>query len=73
MKTIYKFVSDAPNQLSAYTGDQAGKSLPVQHGPWQSAGEIGPGEKIPYQLDRKQIEDSIDELGYQMWRMTKAS
>lgn len=71
MKTIYTFASEAPSQLFAFTGDRGGASLPEQHGPWKAVGDIGPRDAIPHRLDRKQIEQAIDEFGYQMWRMKK--
>lgn len=70
---IYTFESDAPNRLFAFAGDRAGASLPEQHGPWKSVGEIGPGDKIQHGLDRNHIEQAICAHGYQMWRMKKAS
>lgn len=68
---IYTFASDAPSRLFAFAGDRAGSSLPEQHGPWKSVGEIGPDDVIQYGLDRKHIEHAIREHGYQMWRMKK--
>lgn len=70
---IYAFASDAPSRLFAFAGDRAGSSLPEQHGPWKSAGEIGPDDEVQHGLDRKQIEQAIREHGYQMWRMKTAS
>lgn len=70
---IYTFASDAPSRLFAFTGDRAGSSLPEQHGPWKSAGEIAPDEEVQHGLDRKQIEQAICEHGYQMWRMKEPS
>lgn len=71
MPTIFRFASGAPNSLFAFAGDRMGSSLPARHGPWKSEGNIGPREAIPHQLDRKHIEDAIDEHGYQLWRMKK--
>jgi hypothetical protein len=73
MSKIYTFASEAPSQLFAFSGDQTGSSLPEQHGPWKSIGDIGPREKIPHSLDRRSIEQAIHERGYQMWRMKKES
>jgi hypothetical protein len=70
---IFTFASDSPNRLFAFAGDRAGASLPEQHGPWKSVGEIGPDEEIQHGLDRQHIEQAIHEHGYQMWRMKKAS
>jgi hypothetical protein len=70
---IYTFASDAASRLFAFAGDRAGSSLPEQHGPWKSAGEIGPNDEIDYGLDRKRIEHAIGEHGYQMWRIKRAS
>lgn len=70
---IYTFASDAPSRLFAFAGDRGGSSLPEQHGPWQSVGEIAPDEEMQHGLDREQVEQAICEHGYQMWRMKKAS
>jgi hypothetical protein len=70
---IWTFASDAPSRLLAFSGDRTGSSLPERHGPWKSVGEIGPNEKVQHGLDRKQIEQAIQEHGYQMWRMKEAS
>ena len=71
MMKIYTFASEAPNRLFAFSGDVEGSSLPPQHGPWKAVGDIGPRDEIPHRLDRKHIEQAIDNYGYQMWRMTK--
>jgi hypothetical protein len=73
MMMIYKFASDAPNRLLAFSGDAAGASLPPQHGPWKPVGDVGPDEEIPHRLDRKSIEQAIEEHGYQMWRVAEAA
>lgn len=70
---IYTFASDARSHLFAFAGDRAGSSLPVQHGPWKSVGDIGSDDKIQHGLDRKLVEQAISEHGYQMWRMKKAA
>jgi len=69
---IYTFASEAPSRLFAFAGDRAGSSLPAQHGPWKSVGELGRNEQIQHGLDRRQVEQAICEHGYQMWRMKKA-
>jgi len=71
MIRIYTFASEAPNRLFAFTGDRSGSTLPEQHGPWKSIGDIGPRDEVPHRLDRRHIEQAIDEHGYQMWRMKK--
>ncbi len=71
MMRIYTFASEAPSRLFAFSGEAAGSSLPPQHGPWKSVGSIDAGEKIPHGLDRRHVEQAIDDFGYQLWRMTK--
>jgi hypothetical protein len=73
MSKIYTFASDAPSHLFAFAADQTGSSLPEQHGPWKSTGNIGPRDAIPHKFDRHAIEQAINEHGYQMWRMKKES
>ena len=66
---IYIFKSDAKNGLRAFTADVAGTKLPDQLGPWSAVGVIGPEKAPPHNLSRAQIEQALDDQGFQLWRI----
>jgi hypothetical protein len=68
---IYSFRSTGPAGLCAFAGDRQGSKLPARHGPWKSTGTIRESQPIPHRLDRAAVEESIDKVGFQLWRIKK--
>ena len=66
---IFLFKSDASSGLRAFAGDPAGSTLPRQHGPWHATGVIREDKDPPHRFSRATIEKSIDEAGFQLWRL----
>jgi hypothetical protein len=66
---IYVFTSKTRKNLRAFTDDVSGAKLPQQLGPWRANGAIAADEKSPYRLARNQIEKSINDAGFQLWRV----
>jgi hypothetical protein len=66
---IYVFKSGANNDLRAFAGDLRGSRLPEQFGPWQAIGTVAPDRDPPHAFPRDQIEKSISDQGFQLWRM----
>lgn len=69
---IYIFKSDAKTGLRAFAGDLAGTKLPDQLGPWSAVGVIAPEKDPPHKLPRAQIEQALDDQGFQLWRIKPA-
>jgi hypothetical protein len=66
---IFIFKSEADARLRAFAGDLDGSKLPAQFRPWRAFGSIAPDRDPPYQLPRAQIEEAINQQGFQLWRM----
>jgi len=66
---IYIFKSSAKAGLRAFTADVAGTKLPDQFAPWSAVGVIGPEKDPPHKLPRAQIEQALDDQGFQLWRI----
>jgi hypothetical protein len=66
---IYIFKSDKTSGLQAFAADQTGSKLPDRLGPWSADGVVDPGRSPPHRLSRAQIEQAIDEQGFQLWRV----
>jgi hypothetical protein len=66
---IYVFKSEARENLRAFAGDAAGSRLPQQHGPWTAIGVIRPDADPPHKFSRVSIERTIDDDGFQLWRL----
>ncbi len=66
---LYVFKSRAKNKLRAFTDDLAGSKLPDRLGPWHAVGAIAPAKDPPYTLPRGEIEESIRDRGFALWRM----
>jgi hypothetical protein len=66
---IYIFKSDAKAGLQAFAADVGGSKLPDQLGPWSAVGVIGPEKDPPHKLPRAQIEQALDDQGFQLWRI----
>jgi hypothetical protein len=66
---IYVFKSEANVRLRAFAGDLRGSRLPDQFGPWRAVGAVAPDKDPPYAFPRDQIEKSINEQGFQLWRL----
>jgi len=69
---LYVFRSDVKSELRAFAADAEGTKLPDRFRPWQSIGMIAPEKRPPHNLPRDQIEKSITDCGFQLWRMKKA-
>jgi len=68
---LYMFKSETRKGLRAFAGDPGGSKLPPQHGPWTVTGIVGPEKDIPYNLSRNAIQEAIDAVGFQLWRLGK--
>lgn len=68
---IFIFKSETSPELRAFAGDLAGTMLPIQFRPWHAVGSIAPEGEFPYKLSRESIETTINDCGYQLWRMRK--
>lgn len=66
---IYVFKSGANSALRAFAGDLIGSKLPDQFGPWQAVGAVAPDKAPPHAFPRDQIEKSINDQGFQLWRL----
>jgi hypothetical protein len=66
---IFIFKSDAKAGLRAFAADVAGTKLPDQLGPWSADGVIAPEKDPPHKLPRAQIEQALDDQGFQLWRI----
>jgi len=66
---IYVFTSKSKKNLRAFTDDMTGGKLPQQFGPWRANGKIATKEEYPYRFARDQIEKSIVDSGFQLWRL----
>jgi hypothetical protein len=66
---IFVFKSDANPNLRAFAGDLDGSRLPTQFRPWHAIGTIAPDKDPPHQFSRDQIEEAINDRGFQLWRM----
>jgi hypothetical protein len=69
---IYIFKSESRSGLRAFASDLSGAKLPKNHGPWTATGAIGPDKAPPYNLSRAAIEEAMDAVGFQLWRLKKA-
>jgi hypothetical protein len=73
---IFIFKSKVGVRLRAFAGDLDGSKLPAQFRPWRAFGSIAPDRDPSFQLPRAQIEETINQQGFQLWRMkagTKAT
>jgi hypothetical protein len=66
---IYIFKSDANNELRAFSDDPSGVKLPDRFRPWHAFGAIGADNDPPHRFSRHEIEQSIRDNGFQLWRM----
>lgn len=66
---IYVFTSKSKTNLRAFTDDMTGDKLPQQFGPWLENGVIATNDEIPYRFARQEIEQSIADSGFQLWRL----
>jgi hypothetical protein len=70
---LFMFKSVVKHGLHAFAGDAAGKQLPRRFRPWRAQGMIGRNEAPPHGLPRSEIEQSIRDTGYQLWRIRQQS
>jgi hypothetical protein len=66
---IYIFTSKAKKNLRAFTDDMSGGKLPRQFAPWHANGAIATGRELPHRFPRDQVEKSIADSGFQLWRL----
>jgi hypothetical protein len=66
---LYIFKSGASAELRAFADDLRGDRLPGQFGPWEVIGAVAAGNAPPHGFKRDQIEKSISEQGFQLWRL----
>jgi hypothetical protein len=66
---IYMFKSTGKSKLRAFAGDSGGSKLPQQHGPWHAIGVIRPDKDPPHNFSRADIDEAIEDQGYQLWRI----
>jgi hypothetical protein len=70
---LFMFKSATKHGLHAFAGDAAGKQLPHRFRPWRAQGMIGRNAAPPHGLPRSEIEQSIRDSGYQLWRVRQQS
>jgi hypothetical protein len=70
---LFMFKSQSREGLHAFTGDRAGEQLPGQFRPWQAQGMIDRNRTPPHALSRSAIEQSIRDIGFQLWRIRRPS
>jgi hypothetical protein len=66
---LFIFKSQSRQGLHAFTGDRAGEQLPQQFRPWRAQGTIDKDQDPPHGLSRPDIERSIRDDGFQLWRI----
>jgi hypothetical protein len=66
---LFMFKSQTKEGLHAFTGDRAGAQLPRRFRPWQAEGMIDRRHAPPHALSRSAIEQSIREVGFQLWKI----
>ena len=66
---LFMFKSQSRQGLHAFTGDRGGEQLPRQFRPWRAQGIIDKDQAPPYALSRSDIERSIRDSGFQLWRI----
>jgi hypothetical protein len=66
---IYLFTSETKTELQAFTDNESGDKLPPQFAPWRTNGAIASGRALPHRFERDQIEKSIADSGFQLWRL----
>lgn len=66
---IYILKSETRRDLRAFAGEPAGSKLPQRHGPWTVVGVVRSGVGPPYKFSRLSVERSIDDDGFQLWRL----
>jgi hypothetical protein len=68
---LFMFKSQTKEGLHAFTGDRAGAQLPRRFRPWQAQGMIDRRHAPPHALSRSAIEQSIREVGFQLWQIRR--
>jgi len=66
---IFMFSSGAKDGLHAFAADETGSKLPTKYGPWGLTGTLGTRQAPPHNFSRREIEQSISSVGFQLWRM----
>jgi hypothetical protein len=66
---IFMFTSRAKPDLRAFAGESTGGKLPEKYAPWDATGVVRPEKAPPHGFARATIEQSINNQGYQLWRM----
>ena len=66
---MYVFKSRVKVGMRAFAGDSAGSQLPDKFAPWRATGVVAAERDPPHGLPRDQIEESIREHGFQLWRI----
>jgi hypothetical protein len=70
---LFMFKSVTKDGLHAFAGDAAGEQLPRRFRPWKAQGVIGRNDAPPHRLSRSEIEKSIRDNGFQLWRVRRLS
>jgi hypothetical protein len=68
---LFMFKSEKAPFLRAFAHDSGGSKLPRQHGPWTAVGVVAEDKAPPFRMSRQVIEKSIDEQGFQLYKMKK--
>ncbi len=66
---MYVFKSEVNSAMRAFADDSGGSKLPPKFGPWTATGVLADERDPPHGLPRDQIEESVREHGFQLWRM----
>jgi hypothetical protein len=70
---LFMFKSESKSGLHAFTAEPSGGQLPSPYQPWTAVGVVKPDSDPPHGLSRQAIELSIQEHGFQLWRVNSLS
>jgi hypothetical protein len=65
---LFMFKSESNRELYAFAADPGGRPLPSRHGPWSATGVVRDDSEPPHKMNRKVIEQSITDQGFQLYK-----
>ena len=66
---MYVFKSETSSAMRAFADNSGGSKLPQKFAPWTATGVVAAERDPPHGLPRDQIEESIRQHGFQLWRV----
>jgi len=67
MRTYYIFRAATSPDLSGFTYDPKGETLPPEYGPWTLVQKVGPDQEWTQDVSRAVVATGILESGYYLW------